>query len=450
MSTFDPRDRDPAAPPPGVHTPPPGAGLMNALRWGLFALLLVVAAWSIASYVASRRPPAKTTSATQVIYQCPMHPSYTSDKPGECPICGMTLERVERGGGAVAPTEHPGDVPGLATVTIEPERIQLIGVRTTIVRRSTVGGPLELVGFVAPDDSRLKRVQLRVSGWIRHLDISPTGASVMQGYPLFSLYSPELYQNEREYLIALAAGDSMAGMSPDAQAGKERLRSLGIPQEEIDRLEQERTPTATLKLRAPITGAVIDHGLTDGQYVTADTPLFTVADLSSVWVLVDLYEMDIARVALGDRATFTADALPGRVYRSSVDLIYPTVSSDTRTLKVRLSLSNQDGALRPGMFGRVTLTTHGAPALVAPAEAVVNTGKSRYVFLTHAGGRFEPRRVTTGEHVGDDVQIMNGVAEGDTVVSSASFLIDSESRLKAAIQGMSSVPVPGHAHGGTP
>jgi Cu(I)/Ag(I) efflux system membrane fusion protein len=203
-------------------------------------------------------------------------------------------------------------------------------------------------------------------------------------------------------------------------------------------------------LRAPVTGAVVEHGVLDGQFVGADTPLFTVADLSNVWVLADVYEMDFSRVGLGDAATFTAEALPGRAFRSRVELVYPTVSSQTRTLKVRLSLSNRDGALRPGMYGRVTIDARGVSALVVPGEAIVNTGENTYVFLVRAGGHFEPRLVTAGQRIGDDVQIVHGLAEGDTVVSSASFLIDSESRLKAAIAGMGARPSTGHVHGSTP
>jgi Cu(I)/Ag(I) efflux system membrane fusion protein len=180
--------------------------------------------------------------------------------------------------------------------------------------------------------------------------------------------------------------------------------------------------------------------------VGADTPLFTVADLSRVWVLADLYEMDFSRVRAGDRTRFTADALPGRAFEGRVDFVYPTVSSETRTLKVRLSLDNRDRKLRPGMYGRVGVSGRGGPTLVVPAEAVVNTGEHHYVFLARAGGHFEPRMVWTGLQDGDWVQVLKGVAEGDTVVASASFLIDSESRLKAAIAGMGAQPTTGHQH----
>jgi RND family efflux transporter MFP subunit len=180
--------------------------------------------------------------------------------------------------------------------------------------------------------------------------------------------------------------------------------------------------------------------------VAADTPLFTIADLSRVWVMADLYELDFGRVKAGDRAVFTVDALSGRAREGSIEFVYPTVSSETRTLKVRLSLDNRDGLLRPGMYGRVRIAGRGGQALVVPDEAVINTGAQQYVFLARSGGQFEPRMVWTGSRDGDRVQILKGLAEGDTVVASASFLIDSESRLKAAIAGMGSTPLAEHRH----
>jgi Cu(I)/Ag(I) efflux system membrane fusion protein len=437
---------------PRAHDPPPGASLMNGVRWALFAGLLVLAAVSIGSYVMSRRAkPAATQSAKHMIYQCPMHPSYTSDKPGECPICGMTLEPVTPADAAAAraDAEHAGDVPGLAPVHITPERVQLIGVRFARVERKALGERLDLVGFVSPDESRLKRIQLRVSGWVQELYVSRTGVRVEAGKPLLAIYSPELYQSEQEYLIelhALETAPAMAHEQGGAGAARERLILLGVPADEIARLEAERSAATRLVLAAPLAGTVIDRGVVEGQYVGADTPLFTLADLTHVWVLADLYEMDLGRVRAGDHTRFSADALPGRTFDGRVEFVYPTVSSETRTVKLRIALENPGGDLRPGMYGRVTVTGAGADGLAIPSEAVVNTGERDYVFLARAGGTFEPRMVTVGRADGDQVQVLSGLAAGDTVVASASFLIDSESRLKAAIAGMGRQPETGHRH----
>jgi Cu(I)/Ag(I) efflux system membrane fusion protein len=432
-----------------MHQPPPGARLMNTVRWVLFAGLTLLAIVSIASFVAWRVDVSRTaSSATRAhgkpgaaLYRCPMHPSYTSDKPGECPICGMTLERVVSGaaGTGEASAGARGDVPGLTTVQIPAERTQLIGVRLARAEAGSLGESSSLVGFVAPDETRLKRVQLRVAGWVQDVRVNRTGELVSTGQPMLSIYSPELYQSEREYLLALGEGAGTAGHDAGAhEASRERLRLLGVPDDEVERLERERKASSRLTLRSPVTGTVLERNLTEGQYVDAGTSLFTVADLSRVWVLVDLYEMDLGRVKVGDRVRFTADGLPDRTFDTVIDFIYPTLSNETRTIKARLTLANRDGRLRPGMYGRVEVATgRGGTALVIPAEAVVNTGELSYVFVAHGSGRFEPRRVWTGRGDGDRITVLQGLSEGDTVVASATFLIDSESRLKAAIAGMS-------------
>jgi Cu(I)/Ag(I) efflux system membrane fusion protein len=422
---------------------------MNTFRWVLFAVLLLLAAGSIGSYVLSRRPAPAAKQATQKArYRCPMHPGYTSDKPGECPICGMTLEPVkepEQHTGHV-PDSRAGDVPGLTSVQISPERVQLIGVRTARVERAPLGEGLDLAGFVTPDETRLRRVQIRAAGWIQRLVVNQTGERVTAGQPLLAIYSPELFQSEQEYLIDRTPRDTMSGAGPGASRGAERLRLLGVPDEEIRRLDREGTASTRLVLHSPVSGTVLERGVVEGQYVSADTPLLTVADLSRVWVAADLYEMDFTRVRVGSPARFTADALPGRSFEGPVQFVYPTVSNETRTLKARIALDNRDGSLRPGMYGRVRITGRDAPVLSVPGEAVINTGEHAYAFLAHAGGHFEPRMVWTGLSDGDRIQILKGLAEGDTVVASASFLIDSESRLEAAIAGMGAQPAGGHQH----
>jgi multidrug efflux pump subunit AcrA (membrane-fusion protein) len=365
-----------------------------------------------------------------------MHPSYTSDRPGDCPICNMALEPAPEEASARGAQE--GDVPGLTAVHVPAERLQLIGVRLARAERGSVGEGSPLVGFVAPDETRLRRVQLRVSGWVQSLAMDRTGETVRAGQPMLSLYSPELYQTESEFLIAMGDGGDGGGHDRDAHsAARTRLRLLGVPDEEVARLERDRQASSRLTLRSPVGGTVLERNVVEGQYVGAETPLFTIADLSRVWVLVDLYEMDLGRVDVGDRVRFTADGLPGRVFEGAIEFLSPTVSSETRTVKARVSLVNGDGALRPGMYGQVDLVPHSrGEAIVVPAEAVVQTGDLSYVFLARGDGRFEPRRVWTGRGDGERVVVARGLAVGDTVVASASFLIDSESRLKAAIAGL--------------
>lgn len=444
---------------PPDRQPPAGARAMNTLRWALFAGLLVLAVASVGSYVASRWPRAGVAHEhRQARYYCPMHPSYTSDKPGECPICGMSLEPIPAGG-----TRDPrtvsggdGDVPGLSSVHITPERVQLIGVRTAVVEKRPFAGSLDLVGFVAPDETRLKRIQIRAAGWVRELFVNRTGQRVAVGEPLLAMYSPEIYQSEQEYLIELLAHPvdtstvgSSSGHTHEAEsvnAALTRLTLLGVPPAELKRLNQIPVALPELTLRSTVEGTVLERHVTQGQYVAADAPLFTIADLSRVWVLADLYEMDFGSVREGDRVVFAADAMPGREFNGRIEFVDPTVSSETRTLRARLSLANRDGALKPGMYGRVRVAGRGGAFLAVPAEAVVNTGEHQYVFLARAGGHFEPRMVWTSGRDGDWLRVLKGIAAGDTVVASASFLIDSESRLKAAIAGMGRQPQTGHQH----
>ena len=465
---------------PAHEPPPPGASFMNAFRWILFAGLLVLAVASVTIYAIGSRPDqGARTHAGAVRYHCPMHPSYTSDRPGECPICGMTLEPIpasDAGHAAPGGADGPGSagqVPGLAPIQISPERIQLIGVRTAVAAKRAMGGRLELVGFVAPDEKSLRRVQIRTSGYIQRLHVNQTGEVVRAGDPLLTLYSPELYQSEQEYLIELGGhAGAMPGMNPAAgaaagsagpheagalDAARERLRLFGVPPEEIARLDRERTASTALTLRSPVTGTVLERNVVEGQSVGGDTPLFTIADLSRVWVMADLYEMDFGRVRVGDRAEFRVDAFPDRSFDGRVDFVYPTLSSETRTLKIRFALANPGGVLRPGMYGRAVVEAGARTALAVPAEAVVNAGEHDYAFLARAGGRFEPRAVTIGKGDGEWVPVLSGLAEGDTVVASASFLIDSESRLRSAISGLGSsggpatrAATPPHQHGATP
>jgi Cu(I)/Ag(I) efflux system membrane fusion protein len=435
-------ERNPIVPggaPEGPHAPPRGARTMNLVRIGLLAALAIVAVASVGGFLMARRGTQSAQTA-EAKYHCPMHPTYTSERPGSCPICGMDLEPIPAAGAAAGGGAMAGDVPGLTGIHIEPERIQRIGVRTAVAERRPLGASLDLVAFVAPDEARMRQIQLRVAGWVKELNVSRIGETVRAGQPLLSIYSPELFQSEKEFLIELEAAEAgaTAGLHHEAEAvraGRSRLSLLGVPDEEVARLERERRAETQLTLRAPVSGTVLERGVTEGQYVGPGTPLLTLADLSAVWLLMDLYEMDLARVRVRDAATFVSDALPGRTFEGRVDFIYPTVTPETRTVKARIVLANRSGELKPGMYGRVRLAPRGAAVLSVPAEAVIHTGDHDYVFLMHADGHFEPRMVWVGGTDGERIEIRRGIAAGDTVVASASFLIDSESRLRAAISG---------------
>ena len=328
---------------------------------------------------------------------------------------------------------------GPISATPEAGRFQLVGVRTAVVERRLMRQVLELPGFVAPDEARLWLVQLALPGWVKDLHVSQVGRPVAAGDPLATLTSPQLLHAELAYLNQLDAEGPVnpEGHSPvRSHEALERLRLLGVPETELRRLRLDRVAQAECTARAPASGVVLGCEVRVGEFAEVGETLLTIADLTTVWVLADASAVDFARVRVGDPATFTAEALPGRQLRGRIEFVYPTVSPETRRLRVRLSLENGDGSLRPGMYGSVRVACRGDSSLTVPGESVVHTGERQYVFLMHRDGRCEPQMVSTGATDGDRVEILRGLAAGDTVVASGAFLIDSESRLEAAIAAM--------------
>lgn len=393
-------------------------------------------------------------------YQCPMDPQVVSDKPGECPVCGMDLELVTNGGGG----GHAGDdrasmsngnVPGLVALTIEPKRLQSIGVKTGIVARRPLQRRLRLTGYVTPNEEKLATVNVRFSGWVRTLLANQTGQLVKQGEPLLTVYSQDLYQAEQEYVTARSAATRAkvdvaltATRQQILQAATERLRLLGIPDDELQRLEKEVTARSEVTIRSPFSGSVLAKQVLAGQYVGPDQPLFQIADLGRVWVLADLYEQDLRSVQKGMRATMTLDAYPGEEFEGSVQFLYPTISEQTRTMKVRFQFANHDRRLKPGMFAEIRLEKSDAGDVIAvPNDAILDGGTTQYVFVVRGGKHFVPVQVHLGERGDVFTELRGGAGEGDTVVTSANFLIDSESRLQAAIVGMGGAAAqPEHKH----
>jgi Cu(I)/Ag(I) efflux system membrane fusion protein len=356
----------------------------------------------------------------------------------------------EVGEGAATPRVPPDakplpPVPGLVPIELSLDRIQNIGVRTAPATVETLAPDLHAVGFVSADEARLARVHTRFSGWIERLEVPTTGQKVARGQVLAGLYSPELLPAQQEFLAARrwqsgangaqrlprgeGGGESMAG---DARA---RLELLGLSPAEIDAIAQTGQPSRTVAVVAPIGGYVVSKTAVQGAFVQPGNELFEIADLSRVWVLVDVYEYEVGRVRVGQNAEITVGAYPGERFVGRVGFLYPVVDPSTRTLRVRVELENRGMKLRPGMYAAATIQLDEARATVIPTEALVDTGEHQYVFVVKGGGRFEPRPVKVGHRGIDKVQILEGVASGDVVVTTSNFLIDSESRLHAAIQG---------------
>jgi len=401
-----------------------------------------------------------TDAGTAGKYYCPMHPHISSDDPNaKCDLCGG-MKLIPRPA-ASASTQAAEPIPGLAPVDIPIDRVQKIGVRTARVTRQALLSDLRTVGVVEANERGLAQISPRFSGWIEDLNVSETGQRVKRGEPLATIYSPDLLQAQQEFLTALGwnASHDPGSLSHQGALGapqglvadaRQRLELLGIAPAEIDAIARTRKAKRALTLRSPVDGYVIAKNALPGMSVSPGMALFQVADLSTVWVVAEVYETDLKRVRVGQPARFEVTAYPGESFTGKVKFVHPTVDASSRTLRVRLEFRNRPGPgglrLRPGMYGSVSLDLPKTTGLVIPTDAVVDTGDFQYVFVAKEGGRFEPRRIAIGARGDEAVEVSSGLTEGEVVVTTANFLIDSESRLRAAIDGQA----PGATPSGTP
>ncbi|MGH7599014.1 MAG: efflux RND transporter periplasmic adaptor subunit [bacterium] len=392
------------------------------------------------------------TSERKILYYIdPMHPEYKSDKPGTAPDCGMDLVPVyeDTQGTPAEGSAFPG------AVKITPEKQQLIGVQTSLAEYHEVQKTIRAVGQVAYAEPRQAYVTTKFEGYIEELFVDYTGKLVEKGQPLFSVYSPELVSTQEEYLLAINAkkslekssiGEVAAGASTLLESAKRRLRLWDISDKQIEELERSGKITKTLPIYSPIRGYVLEKMAVRGLKVMPGMNLYQIADLTIVWVLADIYEYEVSFVKIGQEAKVTLTYYPGEVFKGRVAYIYPFLAPETRTVKVRVELPNPGEKLKPGMYANVNLQSDAGRQLAVPEEAVMDAGAEQIVFVAHAGGYFEPRQVELGAKVGDRFIVLRGLTEGEKVVTSGNFLIDSESRLKSATGAMAGMS---HgAHGG--
>ncbi len=384
-------------------------------------------------------------------YVDPMHPAYKSDKPGTAPDCGMDLVPVyedEQG----SPAEGSA-IPGAVKITSEKQ--QLIGVQTSIVEYHEVQKTIRAVGQVTYAEPKQAYVTTKFEGYIEELFVDYTGKLVEKGQPLFSVYSPELVSTQEEYLLAINAkkslekssiGEVAAGASTLLESAKRRLHLWDISDKQIEELERNGKITKTLTIYSPIRGYVVEKMAVRGLKVMPGMNLYQIADLSTVWVLADIYEYEIPFVKVGQEATVTLTYYPSEVFKGRVTYIYPFLTPETRTAKVRLEFSNPGEKLKPGMYANVNLKSEASKQLAVPEEAVMDSGIEQIIFVAHEGGYFEPRQVELGAKVDDRFIVLSGLTEGEKVVTSGNFLIDSESRLKSATGAMAGMSH--SAHGG--
>jgi Cu(I)/Ag(I) efflux system membrane fusion protein/cobalt-zinc-cadmium efflux system membrane fusion protein len=345
-----------------------------------------------------------------------------------------------------ASTEAP-----LVPVQISPQRLQSIGAKTGEVERKVVEDEIRTTGNVTADETRLAYVQVRFSGYIQKVFADATYQYVRKGQPLFTIYSPDLVATEREYLVAKqnqqrVAQSTVPGVGSSAasllDAATERLKQWGVPQKEIARLESTGEVQQELEFDSPVSGYITERNALPSVAVQPEMRLYTIADLSTVWVQAQVFQNDLERVKVGTPATLTVNTYPGRPFTGRVDFIYPQVDMETRTAKVRVVFSNPGLQLKPGMFVNVSLKVPMGSQLVIPATGVLQSGTRAIAFVERSDGYIEPREVQLGSRVGDDFIVRKGLKAGEQIVTSANFLIDSESQLQAAL-GSFVPPPPG-------
>jgi Cu(I)/Ag(I) efflux system membrane fusion protein len=315
-------------------------------------------------------------------------------------------------------------------VPVDAAAAQSLDIRLETVARESMTRSVRAVATVAPDESRISHVHTRVAGWIEHLDVSTTGERVRAGQPLAHIFSQELLSSQIEYLSARRNTSASGISSAVIASGRTRLGVLGMTEAEIDEIERTGEPKRLVTVVAPRNGVVVNRGVTVGTSVDPSTTLLTIADLSRVWVLAEVPEASIPGVRVGTAAQLDFPASGRAPFTARVDFIYPTLTERTRTLRVRLSAANRDGALRPGLYGTAVFEAAGQNVITVPRDAVIDTGLQQHVFVA-VGDMFEPRLVTVGAQLSDRVEIREGLREGEQIVAAGVFLLDSESRLRA-------------------
>ncbi len=418
--------------------------------YGLMLAIGLTAGYFISTHLSGTAVEAPAgTAAKPLYYRHPMNPEITSKVPAKD---DMGMDYIPVYASAAAPSEELA-----GTVTIDPVVVQNIGVRTAAVKVSTLAADIFTVGRVDYDEEKLARLHPKVEGWVEALYIDQTGQEIAKDAILLDLYSPELVVSQEEYLLALrnlatlgqsSYAEIRKGAEDLAASARQRLLLLDMPPHQLAELEESRQVKRTLHIHSPFDGIVVKVGARGGQYVTPQTELYQLADLSTVWVYVDVYEHEMPWLATGDAATIRFAGMPGREFDGRVEFVYPYLEQKTRTQKVRLSFANPDRLLKPEMYGDVTIATRRqTEALVIPQQAVIRSGRRDQVFVVRAPGKFEPREVTLGVGSSGMVQVLDGVEAGDEVVVSGQFLIDSESKLNEAASKFSEPPAAEHHHG---
>lgn len=378
-------------------------------------------------------------AATQ--YTCPMHPFIIKDKPGACPICGMSLVPVQKGAVEKGAKAEDGMI---SEITLSPTQQLMANVETEEARNEPFAKEITAVGIVAYDQARQAKVTAWIAGRIDRLYVARVGDWVSRSKPVAEVYSPDLVSAQQEYLLALRSRATLkdspiASISQGGEglvaSARQKLKLMGVKDYQIASLERSGEPNIRLPIYTPLSGVVIEKLVLAGQYVNVGDPLFAIADLSTVWVDVEVYENEFPFVKIGQKVEFSSQSYPGAIFTGKVSFIYPFLDPNTRTVKVRVELPNHGGKLKPEMYMRGVIKSSLGSVLTVPVTAVLDTGKRKVVWIEKEPGSYLPRDVITGDRAGDRIRILSGLTVGEKVAVSGGYLIDSEAQLKSGASG---------------
>ncbi len=412
----------------------------------LLGLMLAVGVFAAAFFTGWIATPPRTSemAAMEMPGETQMPTATEADEHAGHDMSGMETTDPPQADVEPADDEMPPN-----SVMISPERQRLIGLSTARVERRSLDRTIRTVGLVQYDERRVAHIHTKVTGWIESLQVDFTGELVDEGQQLLEIYSPELLSTQEEYLLALRARGSLGNSSFEVvrqssesllQATRRRLQLWDIPDDQIMALEELGEPFKTLPIYSPIRGFVTHKSAYEGQHVGPDTELYTIADLREVWITADIFEYELPLIEVGQRAEVTLPYFPGERFEGRVDYVYPYLDVETRTAKARLVFTNPDWKLKPEMYANVVLTAELGVGLVIPEDAVIDTGLRKVAFRALPGGHFQPVEIETGFKVGEWLQVLSGLDEGEEIVTGATFLVDSESKLGSALRAM------GHLH----
>lgn len=414
--------------------------MKRALAFALTLLVVAFVAFSTGAWW-THRQAASTASARKILhYSCPMHPQYTLDHEGDCPSCGMRLEPVYEGQSGPASAGRPANA-----IQVSPRRQQAIGVSLGVVESLSGLQQLRTTGRIAPDENAVYPLVAGAEGWVRKLHGATTGSLVKKNEVLLSFYAPEIIVAQQTYYAGLdtvgrvEANQLQAFNNARVAEGVERqaneLRNLGVSDAQLQEMARKRELTQDIHVLSPVNGFVLQRNASAGLRFDRGFEFFRIADLSRVWILADVYENQLPFIRVGSRARVTSRD-QNRVFEATVTRAEPTFDESTRTLKLRLETENPGFHLKPGMFVDVEFQSEFPEALTVPADAIIDSGLRKTVFVDLGDGYFEPRRVETGWRVGERIQVLKGLMAGERVVISGNFLLDSESRMKSAAMGV--------------